>query len=226
MDDAASIRHPVPDEVSLVQPVTEAPPRDVIEKVVVAEELEAVPLKEPANDVIANQAVPEQNPEPEPEPAMERMAQPAEQDPWTPLNPEHPDHALYQQIREGVAKLDEAHGRSYDQTSERLTGSLMVLAKSNGLDSVDHVVLSQPTESQPGGQNVFVVQGELDNPGHQRAGMPTAQAVKTPFEESLEQFDIAAFEQEQRAAQLATQQQDEDQRVQQEMQVAAASMGY
>ena len=226
MDDAASIRHPLRDEVSLDQPVTEAPPRDEIEQVEVAEELAAVPLKEPANDVIANQAVPEQHPEPEPEPAMERMARPAEQHPWTPLNPEHPDHALYQQIREGVAKLDEAHGRSYDQTSERLTGSLMVLAKSNGLDSVDHVVLSQPTESQPGGQNVFVVQGELDNPGHQRAGMPTAQAVKTPFEESLEQFDVAAFEQEQRAAQLATQQQDEDQRVQQEMQVAAASMGY
>ncbi|WP_254622267.1 XVIPCD domain-containing protein [Stenotrophomonas sp. GbtcB23] len=227
MEDAASTQHPLRDEVSLDEPVTEAAPRDVVEQVVAAEQPDAVPLKEPANDVIANQAVPEQQPEPEPEPAMARVAQPAdEQEPWTPLNPEHPDHALDQQIREGVAKLDEAHGRSYDQTSERLTGSLMVLAKSNGLDSVDHVVLSQPTESQPGGQNVFVVQGELDNPGHQRAGMPTAQAVKTPFEESLEQFDVAAFEQEQRAAQLATQQQEEDQRVQQEMQVAAASMGY
>lgn len=227
MDDAPSTQHPLRNEVSLDDPVTEAPPRDVVEQVVVAEEPDAVTLKEPANDVIANQAVPEQQQEPEPEPAMARVTQPAdEQEPWTPLNPEHPDHALYQQIREGVEKLDEAHGRSYDQTSERLTGSLMVLAKSNGLDSVDHVVLSQPTESQPGGQNVFVVQGELDNPGHQRAGMPTAQAVKTPFEESLEQFDVAAFEQEQRAAQLATQQQEEDQRVQQEMQVAAASMGY
>lgn len=231
MEDAASTQHPLRDEISLDEPVTEAAPRDVVEQVVAAEQPDAVPLKEPANDVIANQAVPEQRPEPEPEPepepAMERVAQPAdEQEPWTPLNPEHPDHALYQQIREGVAKLDEAHGRSYDQTSERLTGSLMVLAKSNGLDSVDHVVLSQPTADQPGGQNVFVVQGELDNPGHQRAGMPTAQAVKTPFEESLEQFDVAAFEQEQRAAQLATQQQEEDQRVQQEMQVAAASMGY
>lgn len=227
MDDAASTLQPLRDENSLDEPVTEAPPRDVVEQVVVAEQPDAVPLKEPANDVIANQAVPEQQPEPEPEPAMARVTQPAdEQEPWTPLNPEHPDHALYQQIREGVEKLDEAHGRSYDQTSERLTGSLMVLAKSNGLDSVDHVVLSQPTESQPGGQNVFVVQGELDNPGHQRAGMPTAQALKTPFEESLEQFDVAAFEQEQRAAQLATQQQEEDQRVQQEMQVAAASMGY
>ncbi|MBT2768035.1 hypothetical protein J7J08_10350 [Stenotrophomonas sp. ISL-67] len=219
MDDEASIQHPPLDEVSLNEPVAESPPVEVAEQMMVAE-LDAVPVKEPANDVTANQAAPE------PEPAMERMAQPAEQDPWTPLNPEHPDHALYQQIREGVAKLDEAHGRSYDQASERLTGSLMVLAKRNGLDSVDHVVLSQPTESQPGGQNVFVVQGELDNPGHKRAGMPTAQAVKTPFEESLEQFDVAAFEQEQRAAQLATQQQDEDQRVQQEMQVAAASMGY
>ena len=226
MDDAASIQHPLRDEVLLSKPVTEAPPINVVEQVVAAEQLDAVPLMEPANDVAANQAVPEQQPELEPEPATERMAQPAEQGPWTPLNPDHPDHALYQQIREGVTKLDEAHGRSYDETSERLTGSLMVLAKSNGLDSVDHVVLSQPTANQPGGQNVFVVQGELDNPGHQRAGMPTALAVKTPFEESLEQFDAAAFEQEQRAAQLATQQRDEDHRVQQEMQVAAASMGY
>ncbi|MCC7634191.1 XVIPCD domain-containing protein [Stenotrophomonas rhizophila] len=146
--------------------------------------------------------------------------------PLTPLQPQHPDHALYQQIRQQVTELDAAHGRSFDETSERLTGSLLVLAKSNGLERVDHVVLSGATADQRAGYSVFVVQGELDNPGHLRAGMPTQQAVQTPFEESLQQFDLAAQEQQERAKQVALQQDAEDQRVQQEMQVAAASMGY
>ena len=144
----------------------------------------------------------------------------------TPLQPEHPDHVLYQQIREQVTALDAAHGRTFDQNSERLTGSLLVLAKNNGLDRVDHVVLSSATADQPAAHAVFVVQGELDNPAHLRASMPTQQAVKTPFEESLQQFDVVAEEQEARVQQLANEQQFEDQRVQQEMQVAAASMGY
>lgn len=144
----------------------------------------------------------------------------------TPLQPEHPDHALYQQIREQVTALDAAHGRTFDQNSERLTGSLLVLAKNNGLDRVDHVVFSSATADQPAAHTVFVVQGELDSPAHLRASMSTQQAVKTPFEESLQQFDVGAEEQEARAQQLANEQQFEDQRVQQEMQVAAASMGY
>jgi len=78
-----------------------------------------------------------------------------------------------------------------------------VLAKSNGLDRVDHVALSNPTAQQPGAHIVFVVQGDMGNPGHLRAGMLTEQAVKTPFEESLEQFDVAAHEQEQRNQQTS-----------------------
>lgn len=163
--------------------------------------------------------------EPPQEALTERPGPPVEAAPWTPLNPHHPDHALYQQIRKEVAKLDESHGRAYDLTSERLTGSLLVLAKSNGLDRVDHVALSNPTAQQPGAHTVFVVQGEMDNPGHLRAGMPTEQAVKTPFEESLEQFDVVAHEQEQRNQQLNLQRQLEDDQVQHEMQIAAASVG-
>lgn len=155
----------------------------------------------------------------------ETPAPPDEAVPWTPVNPHHPDHALYQQIRKEVARLDESHGRSYDQTSERLTGSLLVLAKSNGLDRVDHVALSSPTAQQPGAHTVFVVQGDMGNPGHLRAGMLTEQAVKTPFEESLEQFDVAAHEQEQRNQQLNLQRQLEDDKVQHDMQIAAASVG-
>lgn len=141
--------------------------------------------------------------------------------PWTPTNPNHPDHGLYQEIRKEVTALDAAHGRTYDQTSERLTGSLLVLAKGNGMDHVDHVVLSRPTANQPGGQNVFVVQGELNDPGHLRAGMSTQQAVTAPFEQSMAQFDVVAKEQEQ-TQQLTRQREMGDQ---QEVQRSAMRMG-
>lgn len=143
----------------------------------------------------------------------------------SPTHPDHPDHKLYEQIREGVAALDAQHGRTPDAMSERLTASLLVLAKDNGLDRVDHVVLSQATANAGSGQNVFVVQGEFNNPAQLRAGMPTEQAVTTPWEESMQQFDAVAEERQARAQQQALQQQDEDQRVQHEIQIAAASVG-
>lgn len=143
----------------------------------------------------------------------------------SPAHPDHPDHRLYEQIREGVAELDAQHGRTPDAMSERLTGSLLVLAKDNGLDRVDHVVLSQATADARSGQNVFVVQGEMGDPAQLRAGMSTQQAITTPLEESMQQFDAVAEERQARAQQQALQQQYEDQRVQHEMQLTAASMG-
>ncbi|MCC7634397.1 hypothetical protein IEN52_09645 [Stenotrophomonas rhizophila] len=139
----------------------------------------------------------------------------------TPMQGGHPDHALYQQIREQVTALDARHGRSFDATSERMTASLLVLAKGNGLDRVDHVVLSNATADKPAGHNVFVVQGELNNPAHQRAHMPTEQAAQTPVEASLQRFGVVSQEQQQR--QQA--QQLQDAREQQASQARGMSMG-
>ncbi|WP_313347909.1 XVIPCD domain-containing protein [Stenotrophomonas sp.] len=177
---------------------------------------EQMPAQEPhAPNAVPSAVAPVQQAAPVREvPAVEAV-------PWTPTNPNHPDHGLYQEIRKEVTALDAAHGRTYDQTSERLTGSLLVLAKGNGMDHVDHVVLSRPTANQPGGQNVFVVQGELNDPGHLRAGMPTQQAVTAPFEQSMAQFDVVAKEQEQ-AQQLTRQREMGDQ---QEVQRSAMRMG-
>lgn len=104
----------------------------------------------------------------------------------TPDQAGHPDHAMYQQIREGVAAIDAQHGRSFDATSERLTASLLPLAKENGLSRVDHVVLGQQGSQAAPGQYVFVVQGALDNPAHLRAHTATAEAVQTPVEASFQ----------------------------------------
>lgn len=87
-------------------------------------------------------------------------------------------------------RVDQSLGRIYDGTSERLTSSLMALAKENGLQRVDHVVLGNQVGDQRPGFNVFVVQDELNNPAHRRNVMPTEQAVATPHEESLERLDV------------------------------------
>lgn len=77
----------------------------------------------------------------------------------TPAEVGHPDHAIYQQIRSKVEQLDAANGRTFDATSERMTASLLTLAKDNGLTRVDHVLLSDRTRDLPAVQNLFVLQG-------------------------------------------------------------------
>lgn len=149
--------------------------------------------------------------------------QPATLTESNPMQPGHPDHPLYQQIREGVEELDAKHGRSFDAASERMTASLLVLAKDNDLSHVDHVLVSNATATHPAGHTLFVVQGEANDPAHLRASMPTAEAAQTPVEESLLQFDSVSREAQQRA--LANQQEQllQDERAQQDIQVRAAN---
>ncbi|MBA0342425.1 hypothetical protein D7U87_17175 [Stenotrophomonas maltophilia] len=128
------------------------------------------------------------------------------------ITPNHPDYGLNQQIRQGVAALDAQHGRPFDQTSERLTASLTVLAREQGLQQVDHVLVSNATAQHPAGHNVFVVQGDPANPAHLRAMMPTAVAVQTPVEQSMQKLGLAP---QQPAVGLVPEQQTREQEQQQ-----------
>lgn len=192
-------------------------------------EPEPAPLgdHEPVTAAVTVPAEPTIAPSPEsaaPAPAPDEASAPnrALQDP---TQPGHPDHALYQQIREGVEALDAKHGRSFDEVSERMAASLLVLAKDNDLERVDHVLVSNATREHPAGHTLFVVQGEPSNPAHQRAAMPTEMAAQTSVEESLQQFDAVSREAHQRALANQMDQQLEDQRVQHDIQIRAASGG-
>lgn len=190
-------------------------------------EPEPAPLgdHQPVTAAVTVPAAPTIAPSPEPTaPAPDEASGPNRtlQDP---TQPGHPDHALYQQIREGVEALDAKHGRSFDEVSERMTASLLVLAKDNDLERVDHVLVSNATHEHPAGHTLFVVQGEPSNPAHQRAAMPTELAAQTSVEESLQQFDAVSREANQRAIANQMEQQLEDQRVQHEIQIRAASGG-
>ncbi len=123
------------------------------------------------------------------------------------IGPGHADYALVQQVREGVAAIDARQGRAPDENSERLTASVVALARQNGLERADHVLLSHQTPDGPAARNVFVVQGDPADPAHRRASMPTDVAVQTPVEQSLQRLEEVGQERQQQA--LAQTQQQE-----------------
>ncbi|HGM4744544.1 XVIPCD domain-containing protein [Stenotrophomonas maltophilia] len=241
-----------PERMAPVPAVAPTPKQDMavqeVEPVPFKEPLPAEPARDPwPLEQEAAQHVPEREPAPlddlqlvtaaftvPAEPAIAPSPEPAAPAPdeasapnlalQDPTQPGHPDHALYQQIREGVEALDAKHGRSFDEVSERMTASLLVLAKDNDLDRVDHVLMSNATREHPAGHTLFVVQGEPSNPAHQRAAMPTELAAQTSVEDSLRQFDSVSREAHQRALANQMDQQLEDQRVQHDIQIRAASM--
>lgn len=95
------------------------------------------------------------------------------------------DQTLFDQIRGKVEILDRANGRTFDETSERLSASLLAAAKDAGITRADHVLLSKKTENLPAAQNIFVVQGDLANPAAMRTHLATAEAAQRPVEESV-----------------------------------------
>lgn len=109
------------------------------------------------------------------------------------MQADHPGHALYQKVRDGVAALDARHGREFDETSERMGASLLVLAKGSGPKGVDHVLLSQATPVSHAIKKLFVVQIEPETPAHLRTAMPTEQAAQAPLEQPLQLFEAVRF---------------------------------
>lgn len=153
----------------------------------------AVDNKEPRNETMA-QPFPERRVPIAPEVAVPtNPAQP--QTRLDPTQPAHPDHALYRQSQSAVGKLDQSLGRAPDAASERMAASLTVLAKQEGLQRIDNVVLSRGTDTIKPGENVIAVQGRLDDPSHLRAHMKTQAAVETPVAESFKQLETTSVQQ-------------------------------
>ncbi|OOG47797.1 XVIPCD domain-containing protein [Rhodanobacter sp. C01] len=90
----------------------------------------------------------------------------------------HPDHALYEQARSAVHRLDATHQRTPDQHSDNLAAALVVAARRDGLSQIHHAVLSDDAS------HTFAVQGELNSPLRQFAHVQTVQAINTPIEQS------------------------------------------
>src|SRR3546814_4798554 len=64
-----------------------------------------------------------------------------------PKHPDHPDHRLYPGSRDAVHRLDASLGRAPDEHSDNMIASLASLDRENGLERIDHVVLSGDRKS-------------------------------------------------------------------------------
>jgi len=128
-----------------------------------------------------------------------------------PTHPSHPDHAMLEQIRNGVRAQDAKVGEPYDEASERISRSLLAACKdnretwpdgcraslgANALSRVDHVVIGNKG-------HIFAVEGRLDDPAHKLVSVPVTLAMRTPVEQSDEKLHVAnqAITQERAAAQ-------------------------
>ncbi len=109
----------------------------------------------------------------------------------SPTEAGHPHHNLLLQIRAGVAAIDERAGKPYDESSERVSRSLLVAcrtfprepnagASADGyaIRRVDHVFLTAD------GSRAFAIEGDLRDPSHRRANVEMARAVRTPVEDA------------------------------------------
>jgi hypothetical protein len=110
---------------------------------------------------------------------------------------------LHVQAEAAVLKLEQGLGRDYDANSAKLAASAAFLAKENGLSRIDHVVLSEDSRKVHAGENLFVVQGALNDPAHLRAHMRTEDALGQSVEQSLAQ--LQSLNQAQRQTQEAEQ---------------------
>jgi hypothetical protein len=99
-------------------------------------------------------------------------------------DPAHRDHGLYRQAYAGVRALDVQHQRIPDARSERLAASLAVAAKAAGLETIDHVVLSEDR------QRAFAVEAREITSVHRRlAQVEVLPALQQSLQASAEQLD-------------------------------------
>lgn len=129
----------------------------------------------------------------------------------------HADRVLLKQIRDKVGELDKANGRTFDETSERMSYSLLAIAKNAGMTRADHVLLSIRTENLPAAHNLFVVQGDLSNPASLRTHLPTAEAAQRPIQENLNQVESINHRQALEQQSMEQQRAQEQQRVPQRL---------
>jgi hypothetical protein len=112
-------------------------------------------------------------------------------------DPNHPGYDMYKQAYAGVAKLNAQHDVAPSERDKDFAAALAVQAKAQGLDRIDHVLLS------PDGSKSFAVQGNLKGGGMDRqiAGMLTVEAIHTPAQQSALAWDQAAEQGRQAQAQ-------------------------
>ncbi|WP_420009117.1 XVIPCD domain-containing protein [Xanthomonas sacchari] len=128
-----------------------------------------------------------------------------------PGDPGHPDTALFEKIREGVRGLDQQAGKPWDENSERLSASLLLLAGEKGFTAKDDlkIAANTPTSTLGSGEVVHLWRTghPSPDPAAHRARMPMQQALAVPAEQRFAQLE--AVQQQARTEELQRSQQQD-----------------
>lgn len=101
--------------------------------------------------------------------------------------PDHPGHAIFQQIRGHVHGIDASRGRTPDQRSDNLSGYLAVASHVAGLSRVDTVTMSDD------GSRAFAMQERTPRVLSLIAHVDSMQAVQTPLAQSSAAWHAATI---------------------------------
>jgi putative chitinase len=101
-------------------------------------------------------------------------------------DPAHAEHAMFKQAQVGVYRMDAKAGRAPDDRSNNLAAALVVAARSDGLDRIDHVSLSTDASK------VFAVKGDLNSPFRQVSSVPTVESLDTSIAQSTQAWEKAS----------------------------------
>lgn len=112
----------------------------------------------------------------------------------TPADSGHPDHELLDRLRDRVRVLDRQADRSWNEHSERLAASALLMAKQAGFSAQDdpQLAFNRPTERYAAGEILHVFrQGPhaSPDPAANRTHMPTAEALSKPAEERYREVE-------------------------------------
>jgi hypothetical protein len=129
-----------------------------------------------------------------------------------PANPDHPDHDLLEKLRDGVRRLDQESGKDWDDASERLAASALVMARQKGFTAQEDLQLAfnKPSPRHAAGEILHLSRHGLSesvDPAANRANMATAEALSKPAAERYQEVEaINAVQERTQAAQLTQQQ--------------------
>ena len=120
--------------------------------------------------------------------------------PTSPTDPKHPDNAMLEQLRGCVRGLDQQVGKGWDDSSERLCASALVMTKQKGFTAEDkvQVAFNNQTDTYAAGALLHVFRHGPDvspDPAANRAHMSTADALSMPVEERCSQVQAIGLAQ-------------------------------
>lgn len=103
-------------------------------------------------------------------------------------DPAHPDHTFYLRTRELVYQLDQQNGRTPDHRSDQLASALIIQARTEGLQRIDQIALSEDASALWGAQRPA---GIRDHFYDRLCNVNTVEALNSPMEQSGAQWQQA-----------------------------------